>query len=188
MELVSAAVALIVGVGAWVFAGLAYRAAQQSNRIAEDANRQSREANEVAKHANDLSEQANDIARAQADREVDPSHVEWVAKWDDEHCLVVLTNAGRDAARDLSVTVKAHLIDKLVRGEGDYPRHAQFLVAVPEIAERRAAHSNEPRRRQGIDPGAFVAELPFGITLAIDIRYRGQFGKPFQQQLQLYAR
>ena len=192
---VAAGVAMLVGVVGWAAAGIANREAKKANRLAKHANdiaadalRQAAEANEIAEHANHLSEEANTIARAQALQQVDPSHVEWAAKFDAEASVLHVTNRGRDTAVDASVLFNRDGVQELVRGEEHLPSGGEVLIPFPDVPERREGY--EFRQAQIISQARAqriaMAGTKYGFPIELDIRWLTEAGNPRQQTVKGY--
>lgn len=175
--------ALLVGIfgltTAYVSDGRAKRAnelAERSNQVAEDALRQAREANQVAKDANELSEDANSISRAQAAQMVDPAHIEWRIKWDDDRNVLTITNEGRDLATEVSVLVRAEKVNELVRLDDPVDRGESITIPLPQVGEERdRMHSSGSRI---IIDGETVSLAEFTINTDVDLRWKTERGTP----------
>src|SRR5690606_28309045 len=119
----------LVGFAGWFLSGIALRRTKRTMWMAQDAKdhaaeavRHARQARLVADQATELSESAVAVAEQQERRLTNSSLVEWVVAWDDDRRSILVTNAGRDAAFDVTFVVDRDGRRELSTGLEHVPR------------------------------------------------------------------
>lgn len=104
---------------------------------------QTNKTNDIAKDANDKADEANQIAEKALRHDIEDSHVDWEADWNEETQSLIVTNTGKDIAHDVAVVVNAMLPgsgERFHRAEtsaGNIPDGKSVTVHLPEAVEDR---------------------------------------------------
>lgn len=147
-------VAGLVGLGGWITAAFAIQSAQRANELAEASNgiakravKEAKASNRIANGANKLSQQANTLVEGQIGQQNEDWYVKWKPKWEKDSAMLVLTNEGRDAARNVSCVVSGDGIHEIGRPGIDVAPGEVFRVHLPVVTEQRNADGIEAARR-----------------------------------------
>lgn len=157
---VGAAVAGVIGVVGWVFAGLANRKAKLANKLAESANSiaeraavEAARANKLAEDANRLSRKANTLSERTFLNSSEGSFVQWIPEWVPDRFEIAVTNAGRDTAFGPSIVVTGDELHQVGVGADTRPRE-KLTIPLPQIAQRKLT---APRARAAFIEGTTVS-------------------------------
>lgn len=187
----------LIGLGGLVFAYFADRRAKKANKLVEESNGiakralvRAEDANGIAEHANKLSEQANSLIERTAAQKAEDWFVDWTAKWNHDSALIVLKNTGRDAARNLSVTIDGEQLHRVVEFDHDIPGGIEDTIPVPEIVQKRIDNGLAADRIMESNRNRSVVIIPVPLNINVTLSFRWQTGldvwKPKDLPLRIY--
>jgi hypothetical protein len=188
------AVAIVFGIAGFITAHGANRRAKESNRLAEVANgiaqsavTKARAANKLAKDANKLSEDANALVKRTIAHQQEDWLVKWNAEWDEEAGTITLTNRGRDAALELSVTVTGDDIHRVYRRSEAAEPGDEVVITFPEFLEKRPAFNAaaDATWHENLRHGIFGTPRLLKTDVEVFVRWKTGEGLPGSEDLQL---
>jgi hypothetical protein len=184
-----------VGVVGWIFAGIANGRAKKANELAEKANGiaemaivRADDANGIAEHANKLSEQANSLIERTTAQKDEDWFVDWTAKWNHDSALIVLRNTGRDAARNLSVTIDGEKLHRVVEFDHDILGGTDDTISLSEIVQKRTDNAAAMERIIQSNRASSVSVIPSPLNVNITLSLRWQTGRDVWQPKELTLR
>lgn len=110
---------------------------------------QTHNGNKIAEDANSKSDEANMIARKALAHDIEDSHVDWEADWNEDSKSVVLTNVGKNVAHDVAIIVNAvfpgsgERFHRSATDFGDVADGHSVNIEIPEaVDDRRLVNGN----------------------------------------------
>jgi len=184
-----------VGAVGWIFAGIANSRAKKANELVEQANTiakqavvRAEDANGIAEHANKLSEQSNLLIERTTAQKAEDWFVDWTAKWNHDSALIVLKNTGRDAARNLSVTIDGEQLHRVVEFDHDILGGTEDTIPIPEIIQKRIDNGLAADRIMASNRNSGVMIIPGPLNLNVTLSFRWQTGLDVWQSKDLALR
>ncbi|CAN5408336.1 hypothetical protein BH09ACT7_BH09ACT7_05100 [soil metagenome] len=177
-------VGAVAGVGALVYAHIAYRAGRASGTVAERANDLANGSNEIALDARKIALEANEYSHRAEKRETERHDVWWECGWRQRsRGIYQLIKRGDDEAHDIKVTVVVSGEEvsgtyDLIAEDGE-PILCQFHGAANEFRRAQAAR-DEAKRLGAMNPyGGGMSPPPLSaLNIKVRVEWTTSLGTP----------